>query len=63
MSRPDTLYAFVCTICGLTVDKLPVDALEISRAPGSRITMYQFGGTQHAIKKVRRKAATTAEEK
>jgi hypothetical protein len=63
MDRPDSFYDFICTICNQTFNQLPRDALEISRAPNSRITMYQFGDTQHAIKKVRKKAATAEEQK
>jgi ribosomal protein L34E len=63
MERPE--YTFECSICGLTLDQIPSDALEISRSPNSRTTMYQFGGTStsHAIRKKRKQAASVVEEK
>jgi len=64
MDRPDNLYDFVCDICGETWPELPPDALEISRAPRSRVTMYEFSDhRQHAIRKSRKKTAIKAEEK
>jgi hypothetical protein len=63
MERPDNLYTFECSICGLTLDQIPSDALEISRRPNSRTTMYQFGGTNHAIRKKKKTTAPVIEEK
>jgi hypothetical protein len=63
MERTDNLYTFECSICGLTLDQIPSDALEISRSPNSRTTMYQFGGTNHAIRKKKKTASVAVEEK
>jgi len=61
--RPDVLYDFICVICNQTFDHIRPDALEVSRSPGSRITVYQFpDGATHALKK-RKKAAKPQEEK
>jgi hypothetical protein len=61
--RPDSLYDFICVICSQTFDHIPLDALEVSRSLGSRITLWDFPeGSQHSLKKRRKKAAKAAEE-
>jgi|HubBroStandDraft_6_1064221.scaffolds.fasta_scaffold02488_16 hypothetical protein len=63
MERPDSLYTFVCTICDFTLDQLPPDALEISRAPGSRVTVFQFAdGSKHTLRKKKKQTAPTVKE-
>jgi hypothetical protein len=56
MSRPDSIYTFHCSICGGSWEFIPEDALEISRTPNSRITVFKFAdGSIHYISKQRRK--------
>ena len=63
MDRPDSFYDFICTICNQTFNQLPPDALEISRSPGSRVTIFEFAdGSQHALKKRKKKTVLCTEE-
>jgi hypothetical protein len=60
--RSDALYDFVCTICNQTFDRIPPDALEISRSPSSRITFHQFNSEMHALKNRKKQLAALPQE-
>lgn len=63
MEHPDSLYDFICTICNQTFNQLPPDAKEVSRALGSRVTIFEFAdGSQHALKKRKKKTVQSTEE-